>query len=216
MPGSKLLYGQRLSLTPYGLGQLSYGLHFLFRVDRAESYEQRLQLLKSKGLSSTSHFLAAYLPNATPQDICRCCPPGNSPLADGLVWTREEVETNLSAKDTDGPDDLNSGPFDIWWYVNKRSSVHDTVFQGHNTILRRYGYVMCDVLEFFDKEEVRSRVRAARRQNVADRDEVNQVRSQMERSWQERAAIYEDGGRGYWSAADVSHITWERAKQDAC
>ncbi|KAG8156475.1 hypothetical protein KVR01_013709 [Diaporthe batatas] len=186
---------------------LSYGLHFLFRVDRAEGYEQRLQLLKSKGLPHTSSFLAAHLHRAPPQDVCRCCPPGKYLLGDRR-WTRQEIESELRARDTDGPDDLDSGPFDIWWYVHKHSFVQESVFQGENSLLRHYGYVMWDVPRTFDRGEVRSRVRAARRQAVADHDEVEKGRGQMERSWRERAAVYEDGGRGYWSEADLSRINW--------
>lgn len=204
-----------LSLTPHGSGQLSYGLHFLFQIDHAKSYEQRSQLLKSKGLPYTSNFLAAHLDRSPPPDVCKCCPPGMYPLGDRQRWTRQEIESHLRARDTDGRDDLDSAPFDIWWYVHKQSFVQDTVFQDEDSLLRRYGYVMWDVPRMFDRDEVRSRVHAARRQAVADDDEVEKETEEMERSWSERAAIYEDGGRGYWSAGDLSQITWARDKQDA-
>lgn len=137
------------------------------------------------------------------------------PLGDRRRWTRQEVESHLRARDTDGPDDLDSAPFDIWWYVHKQSFVQETVFQDEDSLLRRYGYVMWDVPRMFDRDEVRSRVHAARRQAVNDHDEVEKGRDQMESSWLERAAICEDGGRGYWSATDLSQIIWARDKQDA-
>lgn len=204
-----------LSLTPCGLSKLAYGLHFLFRIDRAEGYEQRLQLLKSKGLPYTSSFLAAQFPRAPPQHVCGCCPPGLYRLGVRRRWTREEVESNLRARDTDGPDDLDSGPFGVWWCVHKGSFIQETVFQNENSHLRRCGYVMWDVPRIFEKKEVRSRVHAARRQAITDHEEPEKGRDQMERSWRERAAIFEDGGRGYWSADDLSHITWARKNQDA-
>lgn len=194
---------------------LSYGLYFLIQLDRAEGYEQRSQLLKSKGLPYTSQFLAAQLPYAPPQDICGCCPPGKYTLGVRRRWTRAEIDSNLRAEDTDGPDDLDSGPFDIWWYVHKHSFVQDSVFQDENSLLRRYGYVMWDVPMMFDRDEVRSRVHAARGQAVADHEEVEKGRDQMESSWRERTTIFEDGGRGYWSADDLSHVTWERENKDA-
>lgn len=197
------------------MSQLSCGLHFLVQLDRAEGYEQRLQLLKSKGLPHTSNFLAASLPYAPPQDICGCCPPGKYTLGVRRRWTRAEIDSNLRVKGTDGPDDLNSGPFDIWWYVHRHSFVHDTVFQDENSLLRRYGYVMWDYPRLFERNEVHSRLHAARRQAVADHDEVEKGRDQMESSWRQRTIIFEDGGRCYWSEGDLSHISWEGEKKDA-
>jgi hypothetical protein len=127
-------------------------------------------------------------------------------------WSREAVESHLRARDTDGPDDVDSGPFDIWWYVHKKSLVQNTVFEEESSLLRRYGYVIWDVPRMFERDEVRSRVHAARHQAVADHDEVEKGRSQMESSWRERAAIFEDGGSGYWSADDLCHITWAHEK----
>jgi hypothetical protein len=137
------------------------------------------------------------------------------PLGDSRRWTREEVESNLRAVDTDGPDDVDSSPFDIWWYVHKRSFITESVFQPENSVLRRYGYVMWDLPRVFDMKEVRSRVHAARRQAIAEEDEVEKARNEMESSWRDRAGIFADGGLGYWSVNDLSRVTWTRKNRDA-
>lgn len=37
---------------------------------------------------------------------------------------------------------------------------------------------------------------------------IDTERGKMERSWQEKAVIYEAGGRGYWSEEDLSRVVW--------
>lgn len=207
--------GKRLVTDASWVSQLSYGLHFLMRLDHAEGYEQRLRLLKSKGLPYTSSFLAASLPHAPPQDICVCCSPGKYTVGVRRRWTTAEIDSKLRAEVTDGPDDLNSGPFDIWWYVHRQSFVQDTVLQDENFLLRRYGYVMWDYPRGLRMNEVHSRLYAARSQVFFDQNEEEKGRDQMESSWRQRTIIFEDGGRGHWSTDDLSHITWEREKKEA-
>lgn len=64
-------------------------------------------------------------------------------------------------------------------------------------------------------KESRKRLRAAPRQEMRCQEiEIEKKRPEMEQSWKERAAIYAQGGRGYWDVEDTSRITWDKKTED--
>lgn len=55
---------------------------------------------------------------------------------------------------------------------------------------------------------VRDWIRESKRLSLIDSIERQRGRDQMRQSWEERAAIYEEGGRGYWSPDVVSESSY--------
>lgn len=130
------------------------------------------------------------------------------------AWTRFEVDNVLREERTEGPDGLNSNPYEIWRYVHNDCFANNCVFRTRNSVLRKYGYVMWDLPEDAVPKESRRRLRSAQQQAIMDGEEIEKKKSEMEQSWKERATIYAKGGRGYWDARDTSRITWENKTED--
>lgn len=104
----------------------------------------------------------------------------------------------------DGTDGLESGPFQIWLETYKDFIVSDTSYWPENSYLRKLGYVMWDVPEseihpWRVGERVRKWIEESRRQGLIEKIERNRGRENMKRSWKERAILYAQGKRGYWS-----------------
>lgn len=115
----------------------------------------------------------------------------------------------LRAWRTDGPDDPGTCAFHIWRYAHRRCLINKCVFLGRNARLRQYGYVMWDTPEDLDPQEACNRVREAQEERFEEHESFEKERHDMEQSWMERVSIYAKGGRGYWSADDLSQVVWE-------
>lgn len=178
---------------------------------RAKSYDERLKILKAKGLPQTKAMLAAHFRKAVVNNDPIYYPQYFSELR---RWTIDQLPL-LEKPQTDGPcDTIWSGSFWIWFAAHKDSFLHSVVFQPRNSHLRRCGYVMWDAPEKPIEGGLSARLREARRQSLIDLIEVARAEDQMRRSWRERAEIYKQGGRGYWSEGDLSRIVWnEEASQ---
>ena len=75
--------------------------------------------------------------------------------------------------------------------------------------LWRCGYVLWDASDTpLDMEDLRKRLNKARPQTGAQKGRIREARKEMEKSWAERAFIYKQGGRGYWSEDDLSKVVW--------
>jgi hypothetical protein len=123
-------------------------------------------------------------------------------------WRFEELEL-LEKPQTDGPcDTVRSGPFRVWFAAHEDERLHSVVYQPINLHLRRCGYVMWDAPEKPIDDGLTARLRESHRQGLIDLMKLTKAEDQMRRSWEERAEIYKQGGRGYWSEGDLSQIVW--------
>ncbi|KAK1762115.1 hypothetical protein QBC33DRAFT_623954 [Phialemonium atrogriseum] len=132
-------------------------------------------------------------------------------------WTPEHLN-DLRRWGTDGPvDGIKSGPFRMWLEAHKGFRVRDAVYHEEHPRLRRCGYVLWDAPDPpIDEKVLRGHFLDARRQGLLDYLALNGARDKMNKSWTERAAIYESGGRGYWNEGDLSQVVWsEGASQVA-
>lgn len=83
------------------------------------------------------------------------------------------------------------------------------VASGDHYAPRRCGYVIWDDLgSGMDDEMFQKHLLNARNLDAVPATELEESRAEMERSWEERTAIYKRGGRGYWSKGDLSQIVW--------
>lgn len=196
--------------------QLTYGLHFLRELDQAKDFPRRQQLLKSKGLPATPKGLAHALLHLRP-DL-----PASSeydyPLGDQDRWTYKALEVWLAARPPDGVDGLSSDPFRIWWYAHKHNFPGQLEWHADNARLRRYGYVLWDWPPPGGKFSKR-RVRELQDDVDAEEDSMEELArkmKEMQSSWAERADVFKDGRRGYWSDVDLSQTSvvwpWERMR----
>lgn len=111
-------------------------------------------------------------------------------------------------------DGLDSAPFRLWLGAHEGLRVREMCYWPENLYLRRCGYVMWDIGMTgaedtgFD-EEMRQWINDGQRQALIETIERQRGRNQMRRSWEERAAIYKEGGRGFLFPDGLYVISWE-------
>lgn len=111
----------------------------------------------------------------------------------------------------DGPDTCESGPFRMWLEAHRHHWRKDVIYHPLHSWLRRCGYVIWDAPEPpLSDEELQQRFDEARRQSLLNHFRRNDraLRARMKSSWRQRIAIYERGGRGYWSEGNLDRVTW--------
>lgn len=121
-------------------------------------------------------------------------------------------------RDRHDVDGLDSAPCRLWLESHKGLRVREICQWPETLYLRKCGYVMWDIstngAENTDfGEEMRRWIKDGQRQALIETIERQRERDQMRRSWEERAAIYNKGGRGYWSPDGLHEILWERASE---
>lgn len=111
-------------------------------------------------------------------------------------------------------DGLDSAPFRLWLEAHKGLRVREMCYWPENRYLRKCGYVMWDIgMTGADapnfNEEMRQWIKHGQRQALIETIERQRGRDQMRRSWEERAAIYKKGGRGFLFPDGLYVISWE-------
>ncbi|KAK2601303.1 hypothetical protein N8I77_010763 [Diaporthe amygdali] len=199
----------------YKQAYLTYGLPFLFKLDNNHGYQQRHQLLVSKGLPRTTVALAVHLQRAVPNNYTPHINTWSLYLRDRIPWGSEQ-EAHLMGRwgiDHDGADGMDSAPFRLWLAAHLSFWARDIPYCPEDLYLRKCGYVIWDIpLPEGARPEVNGEIKQwlkdCNRQSLIDTIERQRGRDQMKMSWKERAAISERGGRGYWSPDGLHDISW--------
>lgn len=114
----------------------------------------------------------------------------------------EEELYSIAPRHTGQPEDTDRGPFEAWRNTNGHLKVESSVMVSDNTWLRERAYVL------WDEDRVRS-PKDGFGDNPGDQDTyTEQEFEDMLDSFDERAEIWEKGGRGYWSKGDTSRVSW--------
>ena len=109
--------------------------------------------------------------------------------------------------------DSDRGPTEAWEWANSKSSRGQFYFQEYHQPLRQRGYVMWDLQRLLDwklLEQPVEDVIAPRRRGYPERLRREAERNEQRESFKERSRIWMDGGRGWWTPGDESHIRWSR------
>ncbi|KAL2132998.1 hypothetical protein VTI74DRAFT_3036 [Chaetomium olivicolor] len=195
---------------------LFYGLDFLHKLDQIKTYHQRRELFRSKHqlgqAPRTKHMLGSRFANGS-IDVM------------GFIW--DEMADWIRDGDyasvsnwwpNNGPDVYGSAPFRMWYEGQKPLRQPDVINYDLHSLLRRCGYVLWDhppETAPLSDEELQERFTEAMRQGMLEwfSRNVGIKKVNMENSWKERADIYKEGGRGYWSEGDLSRVTWDFSKK---
>lgn len=99
-------------------------------------------------------------------------------------------------------DGLDSAPSRLWLEAHKGLTVREMCYWPENLYLRKCGYVMWNITRNGAEnheldQEIRQWIKDGRRQALIETIERQRGRDQMKWSWEERAAIYHKGGRGF-------------------
>lgn len=116
--------------------------------------------------------------------------------------------------DRNDVDGLDSAPSRLWLEAHRGLRVREMCYWPENRYLRKCGYVMWDIgmtgAEGPDSdEEMHQWIKDGQRQALIEAIERQRGRNQMKRSWEERAAIYKQGGRGFLFPDGLYVISWE-------
>ena len=194
--------------------QLTYGLPFLFELETSQGYQHRYRVLQSKGLPSTPVALAVHLQRALSNHSSHTTTIGYTRLDNVSRWTpRSGLAESFPRKWPGARDDvdrLDSAPFRLWLEVHKWLPPREMCYWPENLYLRKCGYVIWDIdidraVDLGVDDETRQWIRDGTRLALIKTIERQRGRDRMKRSWKERAAIREKGGRGYWDPAGL-HI----------
>ncbi|KAH6853177.1 hypothetical protein B0I37DRAFT_1701 [Chaetomium sp. MPI-CAGE-AT-0009] len=189
-------------------GYLFRGLEFLYKLDQADTYSKRLEILGNepprsrymlgttlRKYGSTHGFLVDFRHFWRRIDVVK---------GGGQRWVDNNWPSN-------GPDVHGSGPFRMWRASHEDCWEQDATFHVDHAWLRRCGYVFWDIPESTVTDGQLKRVVSRARQKAwLDRFRRNdgELKRKMKRSRKERAEIYKRGGRGYWSEGDLSQVVW--------
>lgn len=193
-------------------------MNFLRELAEAKGFQQQQYLLNSQRQLVTAECLPFIIKNAR-TDLC-ASPQWSYRFAAQDQWTDRAFESWLAARPPDGVDGLSSDPFRIWWYAHKHKVAEKCEWQPENALLRRYGYVMWDFsspARTFSKRRIRELQRRYTDDQSGGGDEDAKFRAEedMKSSWAKRLAVFEAGGRGYWSERDLSQVVWTEEGTDS-
>lgn len=198
--------------------QLTYGLSFLFELEVSRGYEHRLRILQSKGFPRTTVALAVHLQRAVPTQFDHHRFTWHTSLANAISWAPWYINITDSwdpesrhEKDLikewpgahDPVDATDSALFRVWLEAHKEISANHMSYCPESQYLRKCGYVMWDTavpwsMDLGFDPELQNRIRDGKQRALIENIERQRGLDQMRRSWKERAAIREQGGRGYW------------------
>jgi hypothetical protein len=172
--------------------QLSHGLRFLSKLNSLNTYGERRQLLDSRG---------GLAGNMLPEELYFTSP-NNSPGIKLKTYGHQALE-DLTRPDN--IDDLDSGPFQTWFWIHEELDSELFIMSILNTSLRRCGYVMWDQPRAMALKE---KLMEAQKSGDSIQMHSEEEWAKMEESFGKRSLIWQQGGRGYWVDGDLSGISW--------
>lgn len=173
---------------------LSLGLETIWDIASTEVYEDRRQLLESRGCPALAFtFLYEGL-----KEI-------NSYQFNGTVLAPRQVIDV----------DTDSGPEDAWQWAHDDEEDISWVYEENRQSLRRWGYVLWDrsrleAVGLFKNRWVDPDDSV---DPTMEREENQRQSGYMVNSWDRREDIFFSGGKGWWSRGDESQATWRERKE---
>ena len=177
---------------PLTLSKAVLGVEFLEKVTTASTYEERHRLLR-KNLFVASSFpsLDSLLLGSNPIDILI----GPQWLDDDAMSKLREGPSMFSKRDPD------TGPAEIWFQAHKGDISSQYVVSESHEASREIAYVMMDISR---KEAMASfdGPKKSAEWHPFDEEKFEDEYEEQIRSCKIREAIYNGGGRGWWSWKD--------------
>jgi hypothetical protein len=181
--------------SPYIQYVLSLGLEVIWDVITAESYQDRYQLLESKG-----------------------CPSKMDVFLYGALWqVNVWREYQHPAEDPESAHvpralsrELDAGPKQAWLWAHRDPDNRAWIYARPWHYDRQWGYVLWDKsrIEAVGLLESPWTAPGPSADMFIDREEDQQERTRMQNSWDQRAKVWSSGGRGWWSWEDESRVEW--------
>ena len=188
----------------YKMSYVARGLKYVHRLITANTYSARYDILEEPDLEP---FERGKLRNRLSDALGLQVEDDGVPLKD---YTEELKILHISPpflKDSD------RGPTEAWRWAHSKSSKSQFYFRADHRPLRQRGYVMWDLQRLLDWKLLENPVEnviAQRRPGYPERLRRKAERDEQRQSFKERSRIWMNGGRGWWTPGDESHIQWSR------
>lgn len=188
--------------SPYIQHVLSLGSETIWAIITAETFQDKYQLLESKGCPSK---MFSFLCEGLEEVHSRREDP---PSAQSPALGEHEQDPRPFYPE------LDSGPMDAWFWAHEDEDELGWVYDAQRQNIRQWGYVLWD----------RSRLEAVGLFDSAWNDsdesmgasleehEDQRQRASMQDSWDQREKVWLSGGQGWWSWGDESRVEWEQGR----
>lgn len=179
------------------------GIEFLEKVTTASTYDERHYLLNE------DLFVARSFPSLDSLLL------GSNP--DNFTRRPQRLDDKAMAKLRKGPSmfskwDPDTGPAEIWFQAHKGRDTSYYVVSDTHTASRQVAYVMMDLC----RKEAIARFNGPRKskqwEDAFDNDKYEDEYEDQIISCKIREAIYNGGGRGWWSFKNSTRIKWDPSK----
>ena len=188
----------------YKMSYVARGLEYVHRLVTANTYGARYDILAERDPQPRENRRYGYrLSDVLGLRI----EDDGVPLKD---YTEELKKLHI------GPPFLNDsdrGPMEAWRWANSKSSKGQFYFREDHRPLRQRGYVMWDLQRLLNWKFLERRVEdviAPPRRGYPERLRREAEWDGQKESFKERSRIWMQGGRGWWTPGDESHIRWSR------
>ena len=186
----------------YKKSYVARGLKYVHRLVTANTYAARYEILKEPDPEPReSRRFANRLPDVLGVRIDD----------DGVLFKDYTEELKTLHIRPPFSNDSDCGPMEAWLWANSDSSKGQFYFRNDHRPLRQRGYVMWDLQRLLDWKLLENRVEdviAPHRPGYPERLRREAERNEQRESFKERSRIWMDGGRGWWTLGDESHIRW--------
>lgn len=182
--------------------QLSLGLPFLYRLNKARTYEERRCILtttryKPNNLPPETDFMLAKHFEVAHEFDDFDFHPALVPLKQ---LTTKQVGYLMCGHSTLRGDGLKSWPFRMWFLAHRRLSIMQSIHYPDYRVARGYGYVIWDNDEDLTDRQIRSRLAKMRDKYYDEEDDRQSKFRPMEDSWEARRLLLQcqdrEGQRG--------------------
>ncbi|KAI5457678.1 hypothetical protein BGZ63DRAFT_427714 [Mariannaea sp. PMI_226] len=164
---------------------ISQGVYFVHRIVHEPSCQAKKDLLKSAFMAGRSRLPEALIELGEIDD--------DDSSGDGF----EALESSS--------DDTDKGPSTTWLHAHTNSPRFEWVMFSDAAGLRERAYVFWD-LDRVERSKILDRFQSIPTQPSHTYSDEDMER--MEKSFDERSALWRKGGSGFWSEGDTSRVVW--------
>ncbi|KAI1307128.1 hypothetical protein F5Y03DRAFT_126745 [Xylaria venustula] len=183
---------------------LSRGLEKIYKISRAETYDERYGVLNA---NECPHHNRGFLYEGLEEEA-------NEPYNDNVyVEDITPVNERLYIKQPFF-NDLDRGPMNAWRWAHVEETRSNWVYQQNRKELREWGYVLWDQsrLDAVGILHERWEDTVSVRDLVLEQQEAGREHAYMQNSWIQREKVSRAGGSGWWSWGDRSKLKWRTSQ----
>ncbi|KAI0973402.1 hypothetical protein F4678DRAFT_477867 [Xylaria arbuscula] len=190
--------------NPYVQAVLSRGLEKIYKISRAETYDERYRALNA---NKCPHCNSSFLCDGLEEEANELY--NDNVYIEDITPANEKLYIKQSFFN-----DLNPGPMNAWRWAHVEETRSNWVYQHNHKELREWGYVMWDQsrLDAVGILQKRWEDTVSVRNLALEQQEAGREHAYMQNSWIERENVSMAGGSGWSSWGDRSKLKWKTSQ----